>query len=302
MNATRTLLVSGSLWLAAVAHAATGWTPTITPQAAGAGGVPKYKISGKKDSGCELRIGATSFKGQSAFNGVFSGTDDFFTNCTGDAEALSVATPTAPGMLNIGVPVLAYLFNVPGLHVSDVVAMDGRTVLERVAYPWPAVMQNSPKLLSNMLDKGFSVTFGTIPKGTVLYHGTSKAGADSIWKRGYDVSVSDTELGRAFYTTLNRDLAEEYATPAGVVVKTEVKADQCFAHLHDKIKNDVGGFVWNRPVDSLRRLLTWSGKGNCVLSRGEVTGPGAGASGTEYAFWTTGQTTTLTPPVRVPLK
>ena len=71
-----------------------------------------------------------------------------------------MATPTAPGMLNIDVPVWAYLFNVPGLHVSDLVAMDGATVLERFAHPWPAAMQNSPKLLSNMLDKGFSVTPG----------------------------------------------------------------------------------------------------------------------------------------------
>ncbi|MGH8780041.1 hypothetical protein [Paraburkholderia sp.] len=269
---------------AGAVRAADGWTLEIND-----GNTPtSHKLSGKKVRGCELKIGAQSFKEANGFNGTFNDTDAFYTNCTADDATLNVGTTLAPGLLNINVPAWKYLFNVPALTVGNVVSLQNQTILSARNDLWPAWTHDSRQLIDNVLKKGFVVTEKTLAKDTTLYHGTTTQGAEAIWKNGVSVTASDTELGTAFYTTTSSALATEYAGPGGVVLSTKTVKPLCVIHLYDKIKNDVAGFVMNRPVDSLRRLLTWSGK-DCVLSRGMITGPGGVATGTEYAFWTVPQ-------------
>jgi hypothetical protein len=47
----------------------------------------------------------------------------------------------------------------------------------------------------------------------VLYHGTTKKHADAILRQGIDPSLGEpnTDFGRGFYTTTNREQAEEWA-------------------------------------------------------------------------------------------
>lgn len=286
-TAARALIAFAGLALllcAGIARAGDGWTLEIND-----GNAPHtHKLSGKKDRGCELTIGTQNFKEANGFNGVFNDADAFYTNCTADDAALNVGTATGPGLLNVNVPVWKYLFHVPALNVGNVASLRNLTILSARNDLWPAWTHDSAQLIANVLKKGFVVTEETLAKDTTLYHGTTPQGAEAIWQHGVSVTASDTELGTAFYTTTSKALATEYAGAGGVVLSTTTVKPLCVIHLYDKIKNDVAGFVTNRPVDSLRRLLTWSGK-DCVLSRGMITGPGGGATGTEYAFWTTPQ-------------